>query len=365
MKIIVATPVYPPEISGPAYYIKELALKLRENHQVTIVAYASTSEKIDGTRLFTISKRRPIPIRLAKYFVTLYKASHDADVIYVQNAMAAGLPAILVGKIRKIPVVIKYLSDEGYSTGIRMSIQKFVLRQASIITTGSAFMRDKIIKNYGLRSDKVKINFDPAIKDPEAPFPATQHPHQIITLAESRGSHKEKGKKTGKEKELDGIIRALAILSKKYPDVRAIIAGDTSDDHNVKRLAEELGVLDKINFTGHISRAETLHLRKSSEVYVLNSTHETTPAAALAAFSANLPIVAANISATNEVVLNNVSGLLVPVENDAALASAIEKLFEDAALRAKLIKGAEQILKEKFSWDAHLENLLGIFELVH
>ncbi|MFZ3044224.1 MAG: hypothetical protein WA058_03935, partial [Minisyncoccia bacterium] len=67
MKIILATPVYPPEIGGPATYTKELATRLRGEHEIVIVAYASTSEILSGTTLYVASKRRPLPLRLLKY----------------------------------------------------------------------------------------------------------------------------------------------------------------------------------------------------------------------------------------------------------------------------------------------------------
>lgn len=383
MKIILATPVYPPEQSSPAKYIKELALKLRDHHELTIVAYASTSERIDGTTLFTISKRRPLPLRLIKYFITLYNAGEDADVIYVQNAMASGFPAVLVGRLRKIPVVLRFVGDEaweqavrsdrtkkkfeeflekpegGLSTRFRMMMQRYALRRADIVTTQSLYIRDLIVKKYGIKSERAVVNYDAAIFDPVSPFPATPASHQIVTIAES---NKEKSG----EKGLNGIIRAVAILAKKYSDVRVVIVGAGSEDAGLKSLAVEMGVADRINFTGNISRAETLHIRKSSAVYVLNSTYEKVPHAVLTAFTANIPIVATNIPTTSEVVEDNISGLLVPVENGetnpVALAEAIGKIFDDASLRVKLVRGAEQILKEKFSWESHLKNLLGLFE---
>src|SRR3989344_5649982 len=106
VKIILATPVYPPEFGGPATYTKGLALKLRDQHQIIVVAYASTSEIIPGIELHVASKLRPLPLRLLKFTIALFRASWCADVIYVQNAMAAGLPAVIVGMLRKIPVVL-------------------------------------------------------------------------------------------------------------------------------------------------------------------------------------------------------------------------------------------------------------------
>lgn len=377
MKIILATPVYPPEFGGPATYTKGLALKLKNEHEIVIVAYASTSEPIPGTTLFIASKRRPLPLRLLKFTFDLFRASRGADVIYVQNAMAAGLPAVLVGMLRRIPVVLKFVGDEawerasqkrltekrleeflaspegGLGTRLRMLIQGFVLRHCDIVTTPSLYLRDAIVRTYGIKNDRAVVNYNAAVIDAEAVFSAAPVPHQIVTTA-----------RLVEWKGLDGIVRAVAILKKKYPDVRAVIAGDGPGEEKLKALTKELGVDDCVTFTGRVSRAETWHLRKSSEVYVLNSTYEGLPHTALTSFAAGIPMVATDIPGTNEAVYHEISGLLVSPGDDAALAAAISRLFDNAALRAKLVRGAEKILNDKFSWETHLKTLLGFFESV-
>ncbi|MFA5998213.1 MAG: glycosyltransferase family 4 protein [Candidatus Paceibacterota bacterium] len=377
MKIILATPVYPPEIGGPATYTKELATRLKSKHEIVIVAYASTSEIIPGTTLFVASKRRPLPLRLFKFTFDLFRAARGADVIYVQNAMAAGLPAAIVSRMRGIPLVLKFVGDEawerasqerrtkkrleeflaapegGWRTTLRMAIQGFVLRHTDIVTTPSAYLRDAIVRTYGIKNGRAVVNYNAAEKDIEAPFNATPISHQIVATA-----------RLVEWKGLDGIIRAVALLKKKYPDVRAVIAGDGPEEEKLKTLARELSVADHITFTGRVSRAETWHLRKSSEVYVLNSTYEGLPHTALTSFAARIPMVATDIPGTNEAVYNEESGLLVPAGDDQALADAIARLFDDPALRTRLVEGAERILNEKFSWDTHLATLLGFFESV-
>jgi len=377
VKIILATPVYPPEIGGPATYTKEIAQRLRDQHEIVIVAYASTSEIIPGTTLFIASKQRPLPLRLLKFTLDLFRASRGADVIYVQNAMAAGLPAALVSMIRGIPLVLKFVGDEawerasqerqtekrleeflaapegGWQTRVRMTIQGFVLRHADIVTTPSAYLRDAIVRTYGIKGERAVVNYNAAEKTAAAPFSATPARHQIIATA-----------RLVEWKGIDGIIRAIAILRKEFPDVRAVIAGDGPEEERLKKLASELGVADCITFTGRVSRTETWHLRKSSEVYVLNSTYEGLPHTALTSFAAQIPMVATDIPGTNEAVYDGVSGLLVPPGDDQALAAAIARLFQDPALQARLVAGADKILAEKFSWETHLATLLGFFESV-
>ncbi len=375
MKIVLATPLYPPEIGGPATYIKELAYKLKDEHTLTIIAYASTSERIEGTTLITVSKRRRLPIRLAKFTWVLLKAARSADVIYVQNAVAAGLPAAIVGMLTRTPVILKFVGDEAWERatqlklttkqledflaapegGMRirlmMTLEGWVLRHVRVVTTPSAYLRDCLVRTYRVPQHNTVVNYNAAEKPDVVPFEAKPVPHQIAVTA-----------RLVEWKGIDGIIRAVAILTKQFPDVRLLIAGDGPQEQSLKSLARETGVADHVTFLGRVSRAETWHIRKSSEVYVLNSSYEGLPHTALTSFAAEIPIVATRIPGTDEAVYDGRSGLLVPPHDDDALAEAIARLFADAALRKQLIEGGKEILAEKFSWDAHTRTLLDIFQ---
>ncbi len=377
MKIVLATPLFPPEIGGPATYTKELAERLLKDHEVSIVAYASTSEIIQGTTLYIASKRRPLPIRLIKYTLLMWHATKGADVIYVQNAMAAGLPAVLIGKIRKVPVVLKFVGDEawehaqqegkttkrleeflanpdaGIVARLRMAVQGFVLRRVNIVTAPSEYLLSAVCKTYNIPKDRAQVNYNASEKEEIVPLPNTPIKHQIVTTA-----------RLVKWKGIDGIIRATALLAKRFPDVHTTIAGDGPEENAFKTLAEELGVSKHVTFLGRVSRAETWHLRKTSEVYVLNSTYEGLPHTVLTSFAAGIPTVATDIPGTNEALFHMQTGLLVPPNNPQALSEAIERLFENEQLRADLVEGASKLLEEKFSWEAHLNRLDRFFNSV-
>lgn len=377
MKIVLATPLYPPEIGGPATYTKELAERLRDKHDIVIVAYASTSEKIPGTTLITVSKRRRLPVRLLKYTYVLWRAAGGADVIYVQNAVAAGLPAVVVGKLRRVPVVLKFVGDEAweratqlkYTTkqleeflaapegGIRirlvMLLQGLVLRRAQAVTTPSAYLADAIIRAYRVKKEKVFVNYNAAEKTDILPFDAHSVPHQIVTTA-----------RLVEWKGVAGIIRATAILVKQFPDVRLLVAGDGPEEKNLKALVAQLGVAERVVFLGRVSRAETWHIRKTSQVYVLNSTYEGLPHTVLTSFAAGIPVVATNVPGTNEAVYQEETGLLVKPGDDAGLANAIARLFSYPMLCERVVAGGQKILTEKFSWGSHLKVLLELLESV-
>lgn len=377
MKLVVATPLYPPEIGGPATYVKEIVERLKNEYSITTVAYANTGEEIPGTKLVLVNKREPLIIRLIKFTIALYRASKDADVLYAQNAVAAGLPAVIVGSILRKPVVIKFVGDEAWEratqskittkqledflaspdtsirTKIFMAIQGYTLRHAQAVTTPSLYLTEAIVKTYSIQKNRAIVNYNAAEKTEVIPFEVTKIPHQIAVTA-----------RLVEWKGIAGIIRTLPLVQKEFPDTTLVIAGDGPEEQNLKKLTTELKLENSVKFLGRVSRAETWHMRKQSEVYVLNSSYEGLPHTALTSFIAEIPMVATDIPGTNEAVYNEKTGLLVPLGDNQALANAIVRLFRDDELKKKLTEGAKQIMTEKFSWESHLANLKHILESV-
>ncbi len=377
MKIILATPIYPPEIGGPATYTKELVGKLQDKHDITVVAFTNNQEGIPGSKLVAIDKQKKMIARLWQFFWAIYREAKQADVLYVQNAMAAGLPTILAGKLRGKPVILKFVGDEAWERatqhkkttkllrefhahpdgGLKISLMRFlqgwVLRQATIVTTPSQYLGESITKAYKLDPKNVTTNYNAAEQITEAPFTVNKKPHQLVATA-----------RLTKWKGIDGIIEAVAILKNDYPDVSLIVHGDGPEKQALEDLAKIKNVSDRVTFTGTVSRTETWHTRKESAVYVLNSTYEGLPHTALTSFGAKIPIVATDIPGTNEAVYHEKSGLLIPVNDPKTLATAIDRLFKNEDLGKRLVAGGTDILNTKFSWKSHLGTLESFFQTV-
>lgn len=197
MRIILATPLYPPETLDTATYVRELAKQMSRGNDITIVAYASVSEKINDAKLITVNKRKPLFFRLIEYFVAVFFASKNSDIIYAQNSIAVCFPALLVGFLRKISVIIRYEADEaqtraerGNIGGIKILIakelQKFVLRRAQAIITPYKKTRDAIINVYKIPEEKIAVISNPAKKEIFLPFHITKTPNQIISYDDNK-----------------------------------------------------------------------------------------------------------------------------------------------------------------------------------
>lgn len=377
MRLIIATPIYPPEIGGPATYTKELCERIHDKYDITVIAYTDAHDAFSGTKLISIPKNRPLLTRLVKFTFALYQAAKNADVIYVQNAMAAGLPVAIVKMLTGKPYILKFVGDEAWERATQhklteksleeflerpeaplkiramMAVQGFVLRHANIVTTPSEYLGRAIQKAYRIDPKKVITNYNAADKTETLPFEIKIVPNRIVTTA-----------RLTSWKGVDGIIRALKIVRERYKNATLYVAGEGPEYENLKKLTKDLGLEDCVNLLGRISRAETWQLRKNSEIYVLNSTYEGLPHTALTTFAAGIPIVATDIPGTNEAVYNERTGLLVKPGDDKGLANAIIRYFDDKKLKKRVVENAKKILQEKFSWESHIDKLNGFFQSV-
>ena len=378
MKIVVATPMYPPEIAEPAPYVKEVSKRLSAEHEVTIVAYASTSEKVLGVNLVTVDKRNPLPIRLLKYTYALFKASYGKDIMYVQGGTAAGLPAVIVGYLRNIPVVLRFNEDEAWERATQqglttkslvhflkkpevnfhirviMWLQKFALHSVATIISTSHYQKDILIRKYGIHNTAIMPIYNPAPKAEIIPFPETKVLHQVaITTTLTAWSG------------VDTAIKSVALLVTEFPDIRLVIAGEGSEKQTLKNLIVDCGLTNHVVLLGHISRAEQWHIRKTSQVYIETTLEAGTLDRISWSLLAGIPVVANNVSVLNEGVEDGISGILVPPADERALAEAIKKIFTDKDFVNALAQGRLKMLQEKFSWDAHIAGLNAVFKTLY
>lgn len=107
MRLLLATPLYPPDIAEPAPYAKELATRLSPTHEVTILTYGHLPESVEGARIVVVNKRRPLPMRLIMYFFALRRLARNTDVIYALNGPSVELPLFILKIFSSRPLIIR------------------------------------------------------------------------------------------------------------------------------------------------------------------------------------------------------------------------------------------------------------------
>lgn len=375
MKIVLATPIFPPESGGPGTYTCVIAERLSRAHNVVVVTYSDNPTPLPFARVVAIHKSQRVISRLWKYTFALIHELRDADVVYAQNAVASGFPAVIAGMLRRKPVIIKMVGDEAWErahqsgatsarletflahpdtslkTRIFMLVQGFTLRHATLVTAPARYLLEVITKTYRLESGKTEVNVNASEVAHIAPTPRVAHKIAVVA-------------RLTKWKGIAGVVRALGMTRQTFPDATLAIAGEGPEHAALVTLVHELSLDAHVTFLGNIPRPEVATLLSSAHVFVLNSEYEGMPHVVLESFAAGTPVIVTNISGTDEVVIHEKNGILVPPGDDTALCTAMLRLFSDDRLRETLVAGGAESLTSQFSLDRHMARLEMFFNRV-
>lgn len=149
-----------------------------------------------------------------------------------------------------------------------------------------------------------------------------------------------------KNKGIRFLIMALRELPKK---TNLALMGDGEEKKDLMRLAEKLGVEDRVHFLGY--RLDGAHYLKAFDVFAFPSLKEGLPYAILEASLAELPIVATAIGGIPDILANEKQALLVPPKDSHALAEAIKKLIQSDELCTRISRSAHTHVHEAFSFE--------------
>ena len=147
------------------------------------------------------------------------------------------------------------------------------------------------------------------------------------------------------EKNIDVLVKALALIKKKIPDAMLALAGHGTEQERLEILANDLGVKENLKFFGTLSKAKLCELYQASDVFAIASTCETQGLVMMQAFACGLPAVGVSARGLAEYI-NDENGILVSPYDPKALAQEIAFLFENPSKRTKLGEGAYQFVQQ-------------------
>ncbi|MBN8705700.1 MAG: glycosyltransferase family 4 protein [Bacteroidetes bacterium] len=126
-------------------------------------------------------------------------------------------------------------------------------------------------------------------------------------------------------KGLDLLIRALPF----FPGTTLTLAGDGPKKEVLKKLALEIGVAERVYFAGRISSSQIASIYRSHGLFLFPTRYESQGIVVLEACRFGLPVIASNIPAISEVILNESNGLLFEMDNLHDLVGKINQFYEE------------------------------------
>lgn len=143
-----------------------------------------------------------------------------------------------------------------------------------------------------------------------------------------------------KNKNQQQLLEAIHLVQDEIP-LHCLLVGSGPERERLQRLAERLGIADRVHLLGY--RRDVATLMAASDLCVLVSKREGLPRAIMEAMAAAKPVVATDVRGSRELVRDGVNGYLVPVGDHQALAAALTTLSRDESLRRRMGQRSRQL----------------------
>lgn len=264
----------------------------------------------------------------------------DADLVHTHLVHADVYGATAVTPSR-LPLVSTKHNDDPFRAGSYRHVERLLTRRTRSVIAITAALRDFLVTRVGLPEEKVSVvryGLD-AVPPAWGPNPDLAVAADAPILLACARLVPQKG--------LDTLVRALPAIVAAHPSVVAVVAGEGPERTRLERLARDLGVDRALRLPGRAGDVGTLYDRAAT--YVLPSRWEGFGLVLLEAMLAGLPVVASAVSSVPEIVVDGVTGTLVPPDDPAALAAATVALLDDPAAARRLGDAGRERARTLFS----------------
>jgi len=379
MKILIATGIYPPDIGGPATYSSLLKKELpKRGIDIKIVTYGPAG----------ISRKIPKGLRHLIYFFVCFFKALKTDIVYAQNQISAGLPAMLAAKVTGRRFIIKIVGDSvwekafqeydikdnidefqkkkyAFKVELLRKLQKWVVKRAGLIIVPSKYLKEIVI-GWGIDFEKIKVVYNALDRSRST---QTITPNTMTSSGTGRAQkNAEIDKKNasiilsaGRLVPWKGFDVLIKILKELPREIALKIVGTGPEEKKLKKLVSKLDLEKRVKFLGKLEHKKLLQLMNESGIFVLNSGYEGFPHIILEAMTMNLPVITTNTCGNPEIVKDNYNGLLVKHNNKKQIKEAILKLWEDKKLKKKFTENAKKSLN-KFSEEKMIRETLRVLK---
>ncbi len=353
MRILIATGIYPPDIGGPATYTVLMEKELPSRGFV-----------VDHLA-FTEYRKKPKLIRHCLYLWDCFWKAKNCDVVYAQDPVSVGLPALIAARLRGKRFFIRVAGDYaweqsaqrfgvgdtiddfqhkryGWRVGLLRAIQRFVVGRADLVITPSNYFR-KLVGGWIKNPDRVKtiyngIKFDPVVM-------TARDPKMFISVG-----------RLVPWKGFDFLIHLMT--EPELVGSRLVIIGDGPDRGRLVNIIKELKLEDRVELPGDVSREVMLkEYLPNAGLFILNTAFESFSFAVAEAMNAGLPVIATNIGSIPELIESGKEGILIEPNNKEQILAAINRMQIDSNFSNHVALAARDKAKN-FTIERTVDNLV-------
>lgn len=347
VKVVIITGIFPPDVGGPATHAADLANELtKRGNGVVVLTLGARRDFSSGYQVVSYPREWPWWCRLVAVALWLVVHRRRYDVAY-----ATGLhPAAVAGaRLARRPVVVKVVGDPAWERSARLSLtpqkiddfqltaqrslrvramkmlRDWSVRNATATTVPSAYL-SRMVRGWAHDIDPVVIYNGVSVKVPER-------------------SHRERrGLRVGfvgrlvRHKRVDILIQAIAQL----PNATLEVVGDGPARPELEARVAQLGLGERVHFTGDVSRELAVERLAELDVLALATEYEGLPHVVLEALAVGTPVIAPDLPGIREVVKPGVTGELLSEATADRFASAFRAITSDTKRLEQLGRAARE-----------------------
>lgn len=347
-KLLIVTPLYSPEIGGPATYTAFLEENLsEEDFELIVIKFGDV-------------KHLPYIIRHFVFFWKVFKRAKNADIIYALDPLGVGIPVGFASKLRGKRFLLRIAGDRAWETALQKfditeSLdtfsaskkyswkiralkfgQTFCAKMAEKIIVPSEYLRT-IVSNWGISKDKIF-----PVYNSFSPIDIPESKEKLRKELSLSGSVIISAGRLVPWKGFEMLIRAIPEMLVDTPDLKLYIAGDGPDRAELSILVSSLHLENTVIFLSVLSKEKLLQYIKASDVFALNTFYEGFSHQILEAMSLGTPVVTTTEGGNPEMIETGKDGLLVTYNDTRAFASTITLLLAQKKYAKDLAKNGEE-----------------------
>ncbi len=220
-----------------------------------------------------------------------------------------------------------------------------LFRAADAATATSRFLADVVARRFGVDAEVISFGID---IDRFRPADGQRRPGPVRIGFVKWGLSLKYGP--------DLLVEALGLLPAGI-DYEVTIAGDGDLRPALEARLEALNLAGRVWFVGRLPNSEVASLMSELDIFAMPSRREEWGVAAAEASACGLPVVATTVGGIPEIVVDGETGLLVPPEDPAALARALERLIADPGLRSRLGTAGRRRIDQLYRWERCVDRM--------
>lgn len=288
----------------------------------------------------------------------LRRRSVDVALCYDQTSIRLGSLAAPFARVKgRAPAVVYYYGLVGSFKNKGWN-RLIVAPQVSSVVSNAEAGRQELLGFGCFRKEQLEVIYDGVDPVPIQQADPTglreelgAGPDDLVVLTAAR---------LVSEKAIPFMVEVLAGLMSETPRLRSWILGEGPEEPRVRKRIGELGLVDRIRVLGF--RADAPRFFRAADVLCHPTRREGIPNVVREAMVAGIPVVATAASGTPEIVTHGETGLLSPVNDEAALRGNLKSVLEDPELRTRLGRAGQERALREFTEEQCARRWVELFE---